>query len=113
MSSKYEALLATAIDDQPVSYTDGDAMLYALGVGFCSSPDNVKELPYAYESPALKTVPTFASMLPPSDFLADSGLEVARILLGGLRLELYRPLPAAADLDRKSTRLNSSHVKIS
>src|SRR5690606_18285467 len=26
------------------------------------------------------------------------GLEVARILLGGLRLELYRPLPAAADL---------------
>jgi acyl dehydratase len=98
MSSKYEALLATAIDDQPVSYTDGDAMLYALGVGFCSAPDNVKELPYAYEAPALKTVPTFASMLPPSDFLADSGLQVARILLGGLRLELYRPLPAAAEL---------------
>jgi len=98
MSSKYEALLATAIEDQSVSYADSDAMLYALGVGFCSSPGNVKELPYAYESPALKTVPTFASMLPPSDFLADSGLEVARILLGGLRLELYRPLPAAADL---------------
>ncbi|HLU07802.1 MAG TPA: MaoC/PaaZ C-terminal domain-containing protein [Woeseiaceae bacterium] len=98
MSSKYEALLATAIDDQPVSYTDGDAMLYALGVGFCSAPDNVKELPYAYEAPALKTVPTFASMLPPSDFLAESGLQVAKILLGGLRLELYRPLPAAAEL---------------
>jgi acyl dehydratase len=98
MSSKYEALLATAIEDQPVSYADSDAMLYALGVGFCSSPDNVKELPYAYESPALKTVPTFASMLPPPDFLADSGLQVARILLGELRLELYRTLPAAADL---------------
>jgi len=98
MSSKYEALLATAIDDQPVSYTDGDAMLYALGVGFCSAPDNVKELPYAYEAQALKTVPTFASMLPPSDFLAESGLQVAKILLGGLRLELYRPLPAAAEL---------------
>ena len=98
MSSKYEALLATAIDDQPVSYTDRDVMLYALGVGFCSGQDNVKELPYAYEAPALKTVPTFASMLPPSDFLADSGLEAAKILLGGLRLELYRPLPAAAEL---------------
>ena len=98
MSSRYEALLATAVEDQPVSYTDGDAMLYALGVGFCSTADNGKELRYAYESPALKTVPTFASMLPPSDFLADSGLEAARILLGGLRLELYRPLPAAADL---------------
>lgn len=98
MSSKYEALLATAIEDQPVSYADGDAMLYALGVGFCSSPGNVKELPYAYESPALKTVPTFASMLPPSDFLSNSGLDVPRVLLGGQRLELYRPLPAAADL---------------
>ena len=98
MSLKYEDLLATAIEDQPVSYADSDAMLYALGVGFCSSPDNVKELPYAYESPALKTVPTFASMLPPADFLADSGLQVAGILLGGLRLELYRPLPAAADM---------------
>ena len=98
MPSKFESLLATAIEDQPVSYADRDAMLYALGVGFCSSPDNIKELPYAYESPALKTVPTFASMLPPADFLAGSGLQAARILLAGLRLELYRPLPAAADL---------------
>lgn len=98
MPSKYESLLATAIEDQPVSYADKDAMLYALGVGFCSSPDNIKELPYAYESPALKTVPTFASMLPPEDFLASSGIQAARILLAGLRLELYRPLPAAADL---------------
>ncbi|HEX5764125.1 MAG TPA: MaoC family dehydratase, partial [Woeseiaceae bacterium] len=46
----------------------------------------------------LKTVPTFASMLPPAAFLAESGLDGAKILLAGLRLELYRPLPAAANL---------------
>jgi acyl dehydratase len=98
MPLTYESLLATAIEDQPVSYTDKDAMLYALGVGFCSVPGDTKELPYAFESPALKTVPTFASMLPPGDFLADSGWNAAQVLLAGLRLELYRPLPAAADL---------------
>ena len=98
MPLEYESLLATAVEDQPVSYTDRDAMLYALGVGFGSSPGDVKELPYAFESPALKTVPTFASMLPPGDFLADSGWNAARVLLAGLRLELYRPLPPSADL---------------
>jgi acyl dehydratase len=97
MPSKYESLLATAIEDQPVRYTDKDAMLYALGVGFCGTADDARELPYAYESPVLKTVPTFASMLLSGDFLADSGLDAGRILLAGLRLELYRPLPAAAE----------------
>src|SRR5690606_19381573 len=71
---------------------------YALGVGFCSTADDAKELAYAYESPALKTVPAFASMLPPADFLADCGWNPARVLLAGLRLDLYRPLPAAAEL---------------
>jgi acyl dehydratase len=98
MPLEYESLLATAVEDRPVSYTDRDAMLYALGVGFCSSPGDMKELPYAFESTALKTVPTFASMLPPADFLADSGWNAARVLLVGLRLDLYRPLPASADL---------------
>jgi acyl dehydratase len=98
MPLDYESLLAAAVEDRPVSYSDRDAMLYALGVGFCSSPQVVKELPYAFESPALRTVPTFASMLPPDDFLADCGWNAAQVLLAGLHLELYRPLPAAADL---------------
>ena len=98
MPLEYESLLASAVEDQPVSYTDRDVMLYALGVGFCASPADSKELPYTFESPALKTVPTFASVLPPREFLADSGWNAARVLLAGLRLELYRPLPASAEL---------------
>src|SRR5690606_29404248 len=34
----YQTLMRAAVEDQPVSYTDRDAMLYALGVGFCSNP---------------------------------------------------------------------------
>jgi acyl dehydratase len=98
MPLDYESLLATSVEDEPVSYADRDAMLYALGVGFLSSPGDTKELPYVFESPALKTVPTFASVLPPGDFLAGSGWNAARVLLAGLRLDLYRPLPAAAAL---------------
>lgn len=98
MSLEYESLLATSVENLPVSYSDRDAILYAIGVGFCSSAQDSKELPYVFELPALKTVPTFASVLPPADFLADSGWNASRVLLAGLSLDLYRPLPASADL---------------
>jgi len=98
MPTTYETLMATSVEDQPLSYTDRDAMLYALGVGFCSNPHDSKELPYVYERPALRTVPTMASMLLPGDFLAQSGWNATMVLLGEQHLELYRPLPASADL---------------
>jgi acyl dehydratase len=98
MSTIYETLMATSIEDQPLNYTDRDAMLYALGVGFCSSPHDAGELRYVYELPVLKTVPTMASMLLPDDFLSDSGWCFDQALLGEQRLELYRPLPASADV---------------
>ena len=98
MPINYESLMAMAVEDQPVSYTDRDAMLYALAVGFCGSPNDTKELRYAYEAPQLKTVPTMASMLLPGDFISSIGLDKVRVLLAGQRLDLYRPLPAAADL---------------
>jgi acyl dehydratase len=98
MPTTYETLMATSVEDQPLSYTDRDAMLYALGVGFCSSPQDSRELPYVYEQPALRTVPTMASMLLPGDFLAQSGWNATMVLLGEQHLELYRPLPASADV---------------
>ncbi|HWM29760.1 MAG TPA: hypothetical protein VNQ14_14970, partial [Woeseiaceae bacterium] len=81
MPINYESLMAMAVEDQPVSYTDRDAMLYALGVGFCGSPNDTKELRYAYEAPQLKTVPTMASMLLSGDFISSSGLDEVRVLL--------------------------------
>lgn len=98
MTINYESLMSICVEDQPISYTDNDAMLYALGVGFGSDPLDTKELPYVFEEPLLKTVPTMASMLLPGNFLAGCGWNYDRVLHGGQRLELYRPLPAAANL---------------
>jgi acyl dehydratase len=110
MPLTHESLMAAAIDDQPVSYTDKDTMLYALGVGFGSAAEDAKELRYVLETPALKTVPTFSSMLPPGEFLSDSGWNARHVLLAGLRLDLYRPLPAAAEL-RINRRVTGAYDK--
>lgn len=98
MPIDYDALKAVASCDQPVSYRERDAMLYAIGIGFGGNPLDGKELAYAYESPSLRTVPTFAAVLLPDDFLADCGWDDRRVVRGSQRLEVYRPLPPAADL---------------
>ncbi len=98
MSIDYDALMATRVDDEICEYTDKDALLYALAVGFGSNPLDRKELPYVYEGASLKTVPTLASMLLPSTFLDGCGWDYNQVLHSELRLELYRPLPPAARL---------------
>ncbi|HZD52235.1 MAG TPA: MaoC/PaaZ C-terminal domain-containing protein [Woeseiaceae bacterium] len=98
MPIDYDALKAVAIEDQPVRYTDRDALLYAVAIGFGGDPVDRKELAYVYERPSLKTVPTFASVLLPDDFLAECGWDDRHVVHGSQRLELYRPLPPAADL---------------
>ncbi len=91
-------LLSVALDDQPISYSDRDAILYALGVGFGADPKFGKELAYVFEQPMLKTLPTFSTMLLGLDFLEDAAWDVRQALHIGQRLEMYRPLPAAGNL---------------
>lgn len=98
MPINQEQLMAVAIEDQPVSYTDGAALLYALGIGFGGHPLDRRELAYVYELPSLRTVPTLATVLLPDDLLAGSGFDHEQVLHGALKLDLYRPLPAAAPL---------------
>jgi acyl dehydratase len=98
MPIDYDALKAVAIEGRPVRYGERDAMLYAVGVGFGADPLDTKELAYVYESPSLKLVPTLATVLPPDDLLEQCGWVEPQALRGSLRLELYRPLPPAADL---------------
>ncbi len=98
MPIDYDALLATTVADEPFQYTEMDSILYALGVGFGSDPLDRNELPFVYEQPGLHTVPTMASMLLTNTFFDDSGWDYRLVLHGGQQLELYRPLPAAADL---------------
>ncbi len=97
MPLNYDALIASEVTDSEYEYDDNDAMLYALGVGFGSDPQNADELPYVYEK-QLRTVPTLATVLTAEPFLADCGWDYAQLLHGQQSLELYRPLPSAAKL---------------
>lgn len=98
MPIDYKSLMTASVADVPVSYSDRDTMLYALALGFGSDALDRQELAYVIDAPIPKTVPTMASVLMPGGFLADCGWDYGQVLRGGESLELYRPLPAAADL---------------
>jgi acyl dehydratase len=99
MALNYEELLSKSVYDIPFSYTDRDSMLYALSVGMGKDPLSRKELPYVYEQGGmLQTMPTLATVLVPDMFPPDLGWDYSQVLHAEQRMQLYRPLPPAADL---------------
>jgi len=99
MALNYDELMAKVEVDLPFSYTDADAMLYALSIGMGRNPLDRRELPYVYEQgEPLKTVPTLATVLVPEMFPVGLGWDYTQILHSEQRLRLYRPLPPSADL---------------
>jgi hypothetical protein len=108
MTLNYEKLMALGTTDVPYSYDDSDSLLYALGVGFGSDPLDEKELPYVVETIGRCTVPTMATTLSSVNILQDCGRHYAQVLHGEQKLELYRPLPMAAELLTNS-RVESVH----
>ena len=99
MALNYEQLIATKQLDIEHSYGDTEAMLYAQSIGFGRDPLDLKELDYVYEQGnLLQTVPTLASAIVPDMFPPDLGWDYSQVLHAEQRLQLHRPLPAAADL---------------
>ena len=99
MSLDYEKLLATSVSGLELRCGDTETMLYAQSIGFGRDPLDRKELAYVYEqSGPLLTVPTMASAIIPEMFPPDLGWDYSQVLHVEQRLQLYRPLPAAADL---------------
>lgn len=99
MALDYDTLMSKVETDLPFTYTDADAMLYALGVGMGTNPLDKNELDYVYEQGTpLKTVPTLATALVPEMFPVGLGWDYSQILHSEQRLHLFRPLPPAADL---------------
>ncbi len=99
MALNYDELMARAEFDIPFSYSDSDTMLYALCVGMGRDPMHPKELPYVYEQGGRpSTMPTLATVLTPDMFPQDLGWDYSQVLHSEQRMQLYRPLPAAADL---------------
>ena len=99
MALNYEQLIATTNNDLERIYTDTESMLYAQSIGFGRDAVDRKELAYVYEQGSpLQTVPTLASAIVPDMFPPDLGWDYSQVLHVEQRLQLYRPLPPAADL---------------
>ena len=103
----YDNLMASETVDVPCRFSDRDTLLYALGVGFGSDPLDEKELPYVVETLGRHTVPTMAASLPNLDFLNDCGWDFSKVIHRDQKLDLYRPLPMAAEL-LMSSRVESA-----
>lgn len=99
MALDYDTLMATSIVDLPLSYRDTETMLYALSIGMGRDPLDSNELPYVTETEGvLKTMPSLATVLIPDMFPPDLGWDYGQVLHAEQRLQLFRPLPPAADL---------------
>jgi acyl dehydratase len=98
MALDYGRLMALKREGERFGYTDRETMLYALGIGMGADPLDRDELPYVFELPSLKTVPTLASVLARVPLLKDCGYDYTKVLHGEQRLTLHRSLPPEGEL---------------
>ena len=111
MPFKYEDLISRKTEDRAFSYTDTQVMLYALGVGMGRDPSDKRELPYVFELPKLRAVPTVVTVLGAGAGGGDGpglfdgiNIDWHRMLHGEQRISLHRPLPPAANV------IGTSHI---
>ncbi len=98
MPINYDEIMQLKSTGDTFRYTDREAMLYALGVGFMRDPMNPQELKYVYEND-LQTVPTFATVIGWGQAtLARSGINYLMVVHGEQRLTLHKPLPVEAEV---------------
>src|SRR5262249_20016218 len=94
MTIVYDKLLSLDIPDVVQTYTEKDAILYALGLGLRHDPLNTDELAFVYEK-SIKLLPSFAVVLGWPGFWArdlDTGIDWVRLVAGEQGLVLHRPL---------------------
>ncbi len=87
------------------SYGPRDCMLYALGVGFGADPLDGAELPFVFEEPELKVLPSMAAVLAGPGFWARdpaAGLDWRRFLHVEQEVVLHRPLPASGTIHARA-----------
>ena len=98
MAIKYDEIMQLKSEGDVFRYTDREAILYALGVGFMRDPLNQAELKFVYEND-LQTVPTFASVIGWGQAtLARSNINYLMVVHGEQRLTMHKPLPVEAEV---------------
>jgi acyl dehydratase len=94
-----EVLLNWPFEPIEHTYDFRDTILYALGVGLGSNPLDEAQLPFVFEEPELKALPTMAVVLAyPGFWIRDpkTGVDWVKILHGEQGLTIHNPLPSAA-----------------
>lgn len=92
----HAALIGTVINQQTETYGITDTILYALAVGVGSEAVDPKQLPYVYEEPSLRTLPTLALVIGyPGFWMRDPqyGFTWQQVLHAEEALEIHQPLP--------------------
>jgi acyl dehydratase len=90
----YDRLLALDIPDVEHTYTEKDAILYALGLGLGRDPMDEAELAFVYEK-NLKALPTFAVKLGYTPFwlrAPEIGIDWNKVVHGETGFTLHRPI---------------------
>ena len=99
MALNYDELMARSVTDLEHSYSDTQTLLYAQSIGMGRDAVDPRELAFVCETgQPLRTVPTMATTLVPDMIPADLGWDYTQVLHAEQRLQLYRPLPAAAKI---------------
>lgn len=105
MAIDYDDMMQSGATGLRSRYDEKDVMLYALGVGMGRDPLDEKELPFVYENPALKVVPTFASVInrgeaPPENqrMPQKSSINFMMVVDGERRITFHKPLPPKCDV---------------
>ncbi len=99
MPLDYDDLISRRFDNRAHSYDDTKILLYNLGIGMGRDPLDAAEMPFVFEHPALRAVPTAATVLAMGGGLLDgAAINWNFVVHGEQRLTLHRPLPPAAEL---------------
>lgn len=94
--------LAREPETIPVTYSDREAMLYAVAIGMGKDQLDERELAYTCETVGTKVVPTAGTVLARTAARRQdplrSKMNYSLLLHGEQRLTLHQPLPNAADI---------------
>lgn len=101
MPIDHDVLMALQLPEWRFRYEDRDILLYNLSVGMGCDPMDANELPFVFEQPGLRAIPTVATVLGGGSGvrrLDGVQLDWPRVLHGAQRVTLHRPIPPAGDL---------------
>jgi len=104
MPINYQELKNRRFDDVPHRYDATDTILYALGIGIGSDPEDLQQLRFVYEKDLL-SLPTMAVVLGNPGFWMqspDTGLDWKNILHIEQELTIHRPLKATGQVVGKT-----------